>query len=121
MPEALDNIVRLGDSEQETEALKDSTLAFVFDWEFLVAWIGCSTWAEISDSLENQENGDIDDETKLELNLMRCAFLLCITALYNNPYSARVPVTTHTFLISTHLAHNLLRPTYPKSHPISSG
>ena len=59
----------------------------LFDWEFLIAWFACSTWAEISDTLEAQENAGMESDVKAQASLMRTAFLLCITTLYNNPFS----------------------------------
>ena len=64
---------------------KEALLTMVFDWDFLMAWVGCSTWAEISDELENHESTNVGDDIKEQIVLMRSAFLLVITTLYNNP------------------------------------
>ena len=92
-PAAFDNILTTAESDFKKEMLVDSTLSLIFDWDFLTAWIACTTWAEVADALENHESGgDVTDEMKIEVSLMRSVFLLCITALYNNPYSTGIQI-----------------------------
>ena len=107
----IDNFTTITDNDaaEKKEKLEKGIETMLFDYPFLLAWSASTSWADMSEFLEEQDNGHVDPDIVKEMQILRNMFLLCVTALHSNPFSLGITIAIYSMFLHICLLPILIR------------